>query len=193
MPDYSEQEIIRGCQDGERVFQQHLYQSYYSTLMKVCVRYAKDMHDAEQLLNDGFMKIFTHIGRYERSGSFEGWMKRIMINTCLDYLKSSYVKNSMKMSFNPNLVENSSLSIGNESVDKMEFKALVAMIQTLPAMTKTVFNLFVFEGFSHKEISKQLDISEGTSYWHVHQARSLMQEKIKKNNAENLKYERKRV
>jgi RNA polymerase sigma factor (sigma-70 family) len=193
MPNYSEHEIIKGCQDGNRVFQQHLYQAYYGIMMKVCVRYAKDMHDAEQLLNDGFMKIFTHIGRYERSGSFEGWMKRIMINTCLDYLKSSYVKNSMKMSFNPNLVENSSLSIGNDSIDKMNFKVLVDMIQSLPAMTKTVFNLFVFEGFSHKEIAKQLDISEGTSYWHVHQGRTLLQEKIKKNNAENLQYERKRI
>jgi RNA polymerase sigma-70 factor (ECF subfamily) len=193
MPEYNENDIIKGCQDGDRVFQQHLYQAYYSTLMKVCVRYAKDMQDAEQLLNDGFIKIFTHIGRYERSGSFEGWMKRIVINTCLDYLKSSYVKNSMKMSFNPNLVENTSLSISNESIEKMEFKALVNMIQTLPPMTKTVFNLFVFEGFSHKEIAKQLDISEGTSYWHVHQGRTLMQQKIKKNNAENLQYERKRV
>ncbi len=192
MPAYTEQEIIFGCRKGERVFQEHLYKAYYSTLMKICLRYAKDMQDAEQLLNDGFMKIFTHINKYEQSGSFEGWMKKIMVNTCLDYLKSSYVKNSMKMNFNANLVENTSLSVSNESMEKMEFKELVNMIQALPAMTKTVFNLFVFEGYSHKEIAKQLDISEGTSYWHVHQGRTLLQKKIK-DNSEKFSYECKRV
>jgi len=192
MPAYTEEEIIIGCRKGERVFQEHLYKSYYSTLMKICVRYAKDMQDAEQLLNDGFMKIFTHISRYQNAGSFEGWMKRIVVNTCLDYLKSSYVKNSMKMNFNPNLVENTSLSVSNDSIQKMEFKELVNMIQSLPAMTKTVFNLFVFEGFSHKEIARQLDISEGTSYWHVHQGRTMLQKKIK-DNSEKVSYECKRV
>ena len=192
MPAYIEQEIIFGCRKGERVFQEHLYKTYYSTLIKICLRYAKDMQDAEQLLNDGFMKIFTHISKYEQSGSFEGWMKKIMVNTCLDYLKSSYLKNSMKMNFNANLVENTNLSVSNESIEKMEFKELVNMIQALPAMTKTVFNLFVFEGYSHKEIAKQLDISEGTSYWHVHQGRTLLQKKIK-NNSEKFLYECKRV
>lgn len=192
MQAYTEEEIIIGCRKGERVFQEHLYKSYYSTLLKICLRYAKDMQDAEQLLNDGFMKIFTHVGKYQNSGSFEGWMKKIMVNTCLDYLKSSYVKNSMKMNFNANLVENTSLSVANESIEKMEFKELVNMIQVLPAMTKTVFNLFVFEGYSHKEIAKQLDISEGTSYWHVHQGRTLLQKKIK-DNSEKISYECKRV
>jgi RNA polymerase sigma factor (sigma-70 family) len=192
MPAYTEEDIIIGCRKGERVFQEHLYKTYYSTLIKICLRYAKDMQDAEQLLNDGFMKIFLHVGKYQNTGSFEGWMKKIMVNTCLDYLKSSYLKNSMKMNFNANLVENTNLSVANESIEKMEFKELVNMIQALPAMTKTVFNLFVFEGFSHKEIAKQLDISEGTSYWHVHQGRTLLQKKIK-DNSEKVSYECKRV
>lgn len=192
MQAYTEEEIINGCRKGERVFQEHLYKSYYSILIKICLRYAKDMQDAEQLLNDGFMKIFTHVGKYQNSGSFEGWMKKIMVNTCLDYLKSSYVKNAMKMNVNANMVENTSLSVANESIEKMEFKELVNMIQALPAMTKTVFNLFVFEGYSHKEIAKQLEISEGTSYWHVHQGRTMLQKKIK-DNSEKFSYERKRV
>ena len=192
MPAYTEEEIITGCRKGERVFQEHLYRAYYSVMIKICLRYAKDMQDAEQLLNDGFMKIFTHAGKYQSTGSFEGWIKKIMVNTCLDYLKSSYVKNSMKMNINANLVENTSLSVANESIEKMEFKELVKMIQALPAMTKTVFNLFVFEGYSHKEIAQQLDISEGTSYWHVHQGRTILQKKIK-DNSEKFSYECKRV
>ena len=92
MPAYSEQEIIAGCRDQNRTLQEHLYKIYYSMFLKVCARYAKDMMDAEQLLNDGFLKIFNNISKFGNAGSFEGWMRRIMVNTCLDYLRSKYMK-----------------------------------------------------------------------------------------------------
>jgi len=179
MPEYAEQEIIAGCRAQDRMYQEYLYKKYYSLFLKICARYAKDMEDAEQLLNDGFLKIFTRIEDYGHSGSFEGWMKRIVINTCLDYLRSKYLKTSMQMHFNINLLAEQKMATENNAVSNIEFRELVQMIQTLPAVTRTVFNLFVFDGFTHKEIANLLDIGEGTSYWHVHQARTLLQKKIK--------------
>lgn len=161
--------------------------------LKVCARYAKSMQDAEQLLNDGFLKIFTQIDKYSNIGSFEGWMKRVVVNTCLDYLRSTYLKEEMTMHVNAVQPEETNLAVTNEGLENIEFKALVSMIQTLPSMTRTVFNLFVFEGFNHKEISEQLDISEGTSHWHVHQARSILQKKIIKTEQQKVTYEAKRI
>ena len=178
MPAYSEQDIIAGCRKKNRAIQEHLYKIYYSLFLKVCARYARNMQDAEQLLNDGFLKIFTQIDKFANTGSFEGWMKRVVINTCLDYLRSTYLKEEMTMHVNAIQPEETNLSVTNEGMEQIDFRELVKMIQTLPSMTRTVFNLFVFEGFNHKEISEQLEISEGTSHWHVHQARNVLQKKI---------------
>lgn len=180
MPAYSEQDIIAGCRKKSRAIQEHLYKTYYSMFLKVCARYAKNMQDAEQLLNDGFLKIFTQIDKYGNTGSFEGWMKRVVVNTCLDYLRSTYLKEEMTMHVNAIQPEETNLAVTNEGLEHIEFRELVSMIQVLPSMTRTVFNMFVFEGFNHKEISEQLDISEGTSHWHVHQARNVLQKKITK-------------
>lgn len=193
MPAYSEQEIISGCRNQNRTFQEYLYKLYYSTFLKVCARYAKDMQDAEQLLNDGFLKIFTNITNFGNHGSFEGWMRRIMVNTCLDYLRSKYLKETMIMHVNAIQPEESYIAVSNDVIKNMEFKDIVKVIQSLPAMTRTVFNLFVFEGYNHGEIAARFDISEKTSQWHVHQARSLLQKKIKKNDSLKVTYETKRI
>ena len=193
MPAYSEQDIIAGCRKKSRAIQEHLYKQYYSVMLKVCARYSKNMQDAEQLLNDGFLKIFTQIDKYGSTGSFEGWMKRIMVNTCLDYLRSTYLREEMTMHVNAIQPEDTNLSVSNEGLEQIEFRELVNMIQVLPAMTRTVFNLFVFEGYNHKDISEQLDISEGTSHWHVHQARNLLQKKIIKVEQQNMMYEARRI
>ncbi|MBC7553117.1 MAG: sigma-70 family RNA polymerase sigma factor [Taibaiella sp.] len=193
MPAYSEQEIIAGCRKKNRAIQEHLYKENYSLFLKVCARYAKNMQDAEQLLNDGFLKVFTQIEKYGNTGSFEGWMKRVVINTCLDYLRSNYLKEEMTMHVNAIQPEETNLSVTNEALENIDFRELVGMIQTLPAMTRTVFNLFVFEGFNHREISEQLDISEGTSHWHVHQARNVLQKKIIKVEQQKVTYEAKRI
>jgi len=161
--------------------------------LKVCARYAKNMQDAEQLLNDGFLKVFTQIENFKNAGSFAGWMQRIMVNTCLDYLRSTSLKEEMSMHVNSIPAEESNISVSNEAIEHMEFRELVKVIQALPVMTRTVFNLFVFEGYNHKEISEQLEISEGTSHWHVHQARNVLQKKIKKNEQQKVTYEAKRI
>lgn len=193
MPTYTEQDIIAGCRKNNRAVQEHLYKVYYCVFLKVCARYAKSMQDAEQLLNDGFLKVFTQIDKFSYTGSFEGWMKKVMVNTCLDYLRSNYLKEEMTMHVNAMPIEESNLSVSNEGLESIEFRELLTIIQGLPSMTRTVFNLFVFEGFNHKEISEQLDISEGTSHWHVHQARNMLQKKIKKTEQQKVTYEAKRI
>ena len=193
MPQYTEQDIISGCRKNDRAVQEHLYRTHYSAFLKVCARYAKSMQDAEQLLNDGFLKIFTQMEKFSSTGSFEGWMKRIMVNTCLDYLRSTYLKEEMTMHVRAMPVENTEIAVSNTAIQSIEFRDLVKIIQELPSMTRTVFNLFVFEGYNHKEISEQLDISEGTSHWHVHQARSMLQKKMQKNEEQNVTYESKRI
>ena len=193
MPAYSEEEIIAGCRKKSRAIQEHLYKTYYSTFLKVCARYAKSMQDAEQLLNDGFLKVFTQIDKFNNTGSFGGWMQRIMVNTCLDYLRSSALKEDMIIHVHAIPAEEANIPISNEAVDSIDFRELVKLIQGLPAMTRTVFNLFVFDGYNHKEISEQLDISEGTSHWHVHQARNMLQKKIKHQEQQKVTYEAKRI
>ena len=193
MPTFTEQDIIAGCRKNDRAVQEHLYKVYYCNFLKVCARYAKSMQDAEQLLNDGFLKVFTQMDKFSNTGSFEGWMKRIMVNTCLDYLRSNYLKEEMTMHVNAMPIEESNLSVSNEGLESIEFRELLTIIQGLPSMTRTVFNLFVFEGFNHKEISEQLEISEGTSHWHVHQARNMLQKKIKKTEQQKVTYEAKRI
>ena len=193
MPAYSEQEIIAGCRKKNRALQELLYKTYYSAFLKVCARYAKSMQDAEQLLNDGFLKIFTQIELFKNAGSFAGWMQRIMVNTCIDYLRGTALKEDIIMHVHSIPAEESDISVDNDAIENMDFKELVMVIQSLPAMTRTVFNLFVFEGFNHKEISEQLDISEGTSHWHVHQARNMLQKKIGKSEHQKVTYEAKRI
>ena len=161
--------------------------------LKVCARYAKSMQDAEQLLNDGFLKVFTQIDYFRNAGSFAGWMQRIMVNTCLDYLRGTSLKEEMAMHSNSIAIEDLNIGITNDAIETMEFRELVGIIQSLPAMTRTVFNLFVFDGYNHKEISSQLSISEGTSAWHVHQARNMLQKKIKKTEQQKVTYEAKRI
>ena len=193
MINYSEKDIIKGCQDNNRVQQESLYKQYYSLFLKICLRYSKNMEDAEQLLNDGFVRIFKSIAGFKQSGSFEGWMKRIMVNTCLDYLKSKQLKDSLQISYASALPEDTNIALSTEAVKRLEFKELIDMIQCLPPVSKTVFNLYVFDGFSHKEIGTMLDISENTSSWHLHHARNQLQKRLKKNNVEKPLYEHKRV
>ena len=193
MPAYSEDEILAGCRKKDKAYQEQLYKAYYSVLLKVCARYAKNMQDAEQLLNDGFLKIFGSLDNFKNSGSFEGWMKRIMVNICLDYLRNTSLKQEAEVHQKSIPAEESNISVNNEGFARMEFKELVKHIQSLPAITRTVFNLHVFEGFSHKLIGEQLNINEGTSHWHLHQARSFLQKRIKISEQQKVMYEAKRI
>ena len=193
MPAYSEEQILAGCRDKKRAYQEQLYCNYYSLFLKICARYARNMLDAEQLLNDGFLKIFNSIDQYKNAGSFEGWMKKIIDNTCLDYLRLVGQKEEMSMSEKSVPAEESNVSVSNYCIENMEFKEMVRLIQSISPVSRTVFNLYVFEGYNHKEISEQLNISIGTSQWHLHYARTFLQEKIKKSEHKIKSYETRRI
>jgi RNA polymerase sigma-70 factor (ECF subfamily) len=174
--------IVAGCCKNDRVYQEKLFKLYYGKLMVVCMRYTNDKDTAQDILQEGFMKIFDKITSFESTGSFEGWMRRIVTNTALDHLRKS-----KKFNF----VEENEINTKEEFIDfgdslefenSIEMKAEFALeaIQQLSPAYKTVFNLYVMEEYSHKEIAEMLGISEGTSKSNLAKAKMNLQKIIVK-------------
>jgi RNA polymerase sigma-70 factor (ECF subfamily) len=160
--------LIGGCLKNDRKAQEQLYKKFYQAMMALCVRYTKDKNDALEILNDGFLKVFKNIDQYDAAkASLYTWMRRIMINTAIDFLRKKQVYYDMDV-----LLEGrEEAGIENEALQKMSGGELLKAIRQLPATTCTVFNLYVIDGFSHREIATMLEISEGTSRWHLSEAR----------------------
>ena len=160
--------LIGGCLKNDRKAQQHLYKRFYQAMMTLCVRYAKDRNDALEVLNDAFLKIFKRIGQYDATkASLYTWMRKIVINTAIDFLRRQQVSHDMDVM----LVEEEDPGVENEALQKMSGEELLKMIRQLPATTRLVFNLYIIDGFSHREIAAMMEISEGTSRWHLSEAR----------------------
>ena len=165
--------IIKGCQKKQSKAQKELYDLFGSKMYGICLRYGGNQNDAKDILQDGFLKIYEKISQFEFKGSFEGWMRRIFVNTALERFRGQYKiiniqdgwKESPEQSY-----EHISSSI--------TAKELIALIQELSPKYRTVFNLYAIEGYSHKEISEMLNISEGTSKSNLSRARNILQEKI---------------
>lgn len=144
-------------------------------MLAVCLRYVNDMETARDLLQDGFVRVFTNIHSYTGSGSFEGWLRKIFVNGALEYLrKSDVLRESTDLENSAELVQPDSSAIENLSAAE-----LMKVIQGLPAGFRTVFNMFAIEGYSHKEISEILGITESTSRSQFTRARQLLQKRIK--------------
>ena len=173
------QEIILGCQEDKPIFQKKLYEQYYNSFLKICMRYTKNDQDAEHILHDSFLKIFKSIKEYEGKGSFDGWMKRIVVNCNLDFLRSKSAKDQSNVYMPEDITVLHFTTKEANALDKLSCKELMKLVQQLPQTTQTVFNLFVFDGYSHKEIAQHMNMSEGTSQWHVNNARKVLQQKIK--------------
>ncbi|MDR1880362.1 MAG: sigma-70 family RNA polymerase sigma factor [Tannerellaceae bacterium] len=170
----NEQQLIEGCKRENRVAQKELYDTYSRKMMGVCLRYVNDRETARDLLQDGFVKVFTHIDTYSGNGSFEGWMRKIFVNCALEYLRKSDV-----MRETVDLDNTAELSDPDTSVvSTLSANELIACIQELPAGFRSVFNLFAIEGFSHKEIGDILHITESTSRSQYTRAKQLLQRKI---------------
>jgi RNA polymerase sigma factor (sigma-70 family) len=182
MLEYSEHELIQGCLRKESFFEEKLYKNHYNTLLKICARYVTNMIDAESLLNDSYLKIFKNLPGYEFKGSFEGWMKRITVNTCLDYLRTKEFNHSRSLVEIKDTNTNTSPHLEDDIIQQLEFNSLLKIIQELTGTMKIVFNLYIFEEYSHKEIGKELGITENTSQWYLHQARRTLKEKINATN-----------
>ncbi|MES2478529.1 MAG: RNA polymerase sigma factor [Bacteroidota bacterium] len=176
-------ELIEKCKLKDSKAQETIFKSYYSDFMKICIRYASDKQSANEILNDSFFKIFTKIDDYSGIGSFEGWMRKIVINTCLLHIRSNknYNKNLVRQQDGDVTIFSKS-HLDNEAISKLSMHELSQLIQSLPKMSRAVFNLNVFEGFTHKEIAKTMSISEGTSHWHLNYAREYLKSRIKKSN-----------
>ncbi len=180
---YSDIELIIGCQKKLLEYQEALYRQYYSDLIKVCYRYMTNEDDANIALNDSFLKIFKNIPKYEATGSFRSWMKRIVINTCLDVLKSkSFRKQKETYEIMEIDLGNTHNNIEKELISKYNYDELLGFIQDLEDTERLVFNLYVFEEYNHRQIAEELGFSENTSSWYLYKARKKLKSRIKKSN-----------
>ncbi|MGB0522170.1 MAG: RNA polymerase sigma factor [Flammeovirgaceae bacterium] len=172
---YSEEELIAQCKKGKRDAQQELYSKYSDKMLALCIRYVGNQFEAEDVLVVAFMKIFEKIDQYSGQGNFEGWIRRIMVNESLMYLrKQKHTK------YHEDL-ETAERETATELSDShLEAEDLMKLIQALPDGYRIVFNLYAIEGFSHKEIAAQLEISEGTSKSQLSKARNMLKRMIEK-------------
>lgn len=170
---YSEPEIISGCQKGDRKFQEMLYNALSQKMFGVCMRYANEYASAEDLLQEGFVKVYRNIEKYRGEGSFEGWVRRIFVNTAIEHYRK---KAQMHVVHDSQLLQYEYYD--DNALGKLMKEDVVKIIQTLSTGYRTIFNLYVIEGYSHKEIGEQLGISEGTSKSQLARARYLLQKKV---------------
>ena len=177
----SEQELIEGCRKGDRASQRALYDRYCRKMMVVCLRYSKALAEAEDILQEGFVKVFQAIKDFRQESKLETWITRIMVNTALNVQRK-------KLYLYPMVdVEDIDLPEEEVSIAGIHVTQLLEMIQALPQGCQIVFNLFAIEGYSHKEIADQLGVSEGTSKSQFARAKSLLQQRLLK---ESTYYER---
>ena len=170
-----ENDLIRGCIENDVKAQHELYQCFCGAMMGICMRYAPTVQEAEDLLQEGFIKIFKKIHTFEGRGHLAGWIKRVIINTCLTYYRDN--KN-----LNMYVEHNDEMHRAEDSFDvfaAMSAEDLLRKIQQLPNGFRVVFNMYAIEGFSHKEIADQLEISIGTSKSQLSRARVYLQRIIK--------------
>ena len=165
--------IIRGCASGSVHAQEKLYRLFAPKMFGVCLRYAKDNTEAEDNLQDGFVKVFTNIKKFRHEGSFEGWIRRIMVNVCLEKYRKQHLLHPVE-----DVGIYDSPGYSEDVVDKMSADELLELIQQLPPRYRLVFNLFVMEGMSHQEIGEELGITEGTSKSNLARARDILKRKV---------------
>jgi RNA polymerase sigma-70 factor (ECF subfamily) len=169
----TEAELIYKCQQQNAASQKLLYDLYASKMLSVCMRYISEKTEAEDILQEGFIKIFASIIHFRNEGSFEGWMRRIFVNTALSALRVKQLK------FADNIDNHLNYSKVEPSVlDKIGAQEIFEMIRTLPNGYRVVFNLFAIEGYSHKEIAEMLNITESTSRTQFLKARNALKEKF---------------
>jgi RNA polymerase sigma-70 factor (ECF subfamily) len=172
MPD---SDLIQGCLEGNPRMQEQLYRQYAPKMYAVCLRYSGKPEDAQDILQDGFVKVYRNLSRFRGDGSFEGWMRRIFVNTAIEHYRKS-VNMYPITETQENQVEDREWN----AFEKLSVKDLVKLIQGLSPGYRTVFNLYVVEGYTHREIGEMLGISEGTSKSQLARAKSILQQMILK-------------
>ena len=172
------EEIIQACIKKERKAQFELFKLCYGFLMAICRRYYSNKEDSEAILNKAFLKILDNLKKYRTEVPFKLWIRRIMINTIIDeFRKEKKYKEQIHFSDSPVENKNADLNIADL---KLDAAYLYNMLDQLPEMSKRIFCLYAIDGFKHAEIAEQMEISEGTSKWHVSNARSLLRDMLEK-------------
>ncbi len=166
--------LIEGCKKNDRKAQELLYKRFYAAMAALCIRYIPNPQDVMQVLNDGFLKVFKSIQTYDAlKSSLYTWIRKIMINTSIDFLRKQPIVYAIDIS---GMTEEP--AVENFIVQKLDADELLAIIKRLPKATQLVFNLYTVDGFNHREIGELLGISEGTSKWHVSEARKQLKQSI---------------
>jgi RNA polymerase sigma factor (sigma-70 family) len=169
----NEKELIKGCAKGERTAQKVFYDRYCRRLMAVCMRYARSVPEAEDMLQEGFVKIFNNLKSFRFESKLETWMTRIIINTALNHQRQKLYLLPMVDADEAGLKEDENISLSD-----FHLSELMTMVQSLPDGCRIIFNLFAVEGYGHKEIGEMLGISEGTSKSQYNRAKSLLRAKL---------------
>ncbi|GAB3572840.1 sigma-70 family RNA polymerase sigma factor [Spirosoma luteolum] len=170
-----EYELVEGCRRQDRIVQRQLYERFAGKLFVVCKRYVRDPDEAEDVLQDAFVKIYRHIDSFRFECPLEAWLKRVVINTALKHLRKQkpWEHNSDIDDVAPTLAQ------ADTSLPTLNYKYLLELVQELPLGCRTVFNLYAIEGFNHPEIAEMLSIAEGTSKSQYARARTLLQQKLR--------------
>ena len=164
--------MLTGCRRNNATAQEALYSRFSPRMLGVCYRFAKNREDAEDMLQDGFIKVFTQIHQYRNEGALEGWIRRIVVHTCINILKKN-----KKFSDSVDIIHAHSVHVREEMIPSiMQAKQVVECIRSLPLGYKTVLNLYAIEGYSHKEIAFMLDIEESTSRSQYTRAKAMLEE-----------------
>lgn len=171
----TDQELIQGCLREEAHCQKELFQRYSGRMLAVCLRYARHRLEAEDILQEGFIKVFNNIGSFKSKGSFEGWIRRIIVNTALkNYQRKHFTNEQIAVEHFPDVPQQ---PVAYAQLGEQE---LLAMIARLPEGYRVVFNLYAIEGYSHKEIAETLGIRESTSRSQLVKARKMLQAQLEK-------------
>lgn len=170
---FDEVACVQGCVQQKMAFQQQFYTHFYPIMMSTVYRYTNDKDEAVSILNNGFLRVFKNIGSFKFEGSLEGWVRRIIIHSVSDYFR--YKKLPQEI-FKEDLPEQKTI---NEVIEcRFDYNILLQLLNQLPESTRLVINLFIVDGFGHKEIAQMLGITENTSKWHVNNGRKILQEKL---------------
>lgn len=175
----SEEEIVQGCLQRTASAQKALYEAFSGRMMSLCLRYAKSREEAEDILQEGFIKIFEKIGQFSGTGSLAGWIRAVMVNTALIHIRRNKKWNYMEDVDEQYHLENQDHSILSE----MAAEELMKLVMAMPQGYRTVFSLFAIEGYSHKEIAELLEITESTSKTQFHKAKAFLKKAIGTTNA----------
>ena len=166
--------LLKGCKKGKPKSQEALYRRFASAMYGICLQYASTEEDAQDIMQDGFVKVFRKLDQVNNPAAFPGWIRRVMINTALEKYRSQVILQRMD-----DVQEEADEAMDDGIFDNLTCQELVELIRTLSPKYRMVFNLYAIEGYSHQEISKELGISVGTSKSNLSRARAILQEKIK--------------